>query len=86
MIDKTAIIDQNAKVHPTAKIGPYVVIGPNVEIGENVKIYSHVSIAGNTKIGKGNVFSNFPHCLLGISIQPKMMKTGMPVLKRRMMG
>lgn len=62
-IHPTAIISAGAVLGDGCDVGPYCTVGPKVRLGDGCKLISHVVIAGNTTVGKGNVF--YPFCSVG---------------------
>ena len=69
-IHPSSIVSNNAILGSNVIIGPFCNVGKNVTIGDNTILKSHISIAGNTKIGKDNIFYPFSH----IGCEPQDLK------------
>ena len=69
-IHPSSIVSNNAILGSNVIIGPFCNVGKNVTIGDNTILKSHISIAGNTKIGRDNIFYPFSH----IGCEPQDLK------------
>lgn len=58
-VHPTAIVDPRAELAADVDVGPYCVVGPSVRVAEGTRLLSHVVLAGDTAVGRGNVFHPF---------------------------